>query len=191
VRLFVAVEISAMVVAAASALRDLLRRRAEQLAPHARITWIPAERLHITVRFIGNTDDASATAIRSVLEPALTVRAFDLTLSGIGAFPRTGAPRVLWTGVGTGSDSLAAVEREVTTRLQQVGVGPEPRDYRPHLTLARIRDADGLTSSRLCDGLAEQIVGTTRVEAITLFESRLSPKGPAYLAVHTTPLGRA
>ena len=189
-RLFVGVEISPQAVAGATALIEELRRRAERLAPHARITWIPTERLHITVRFIGNADDAKAEAIRAALEPALTVAPFDLVLAGSGAFPRTGAPRVLWAGVAVGGESLGGVEREVTERLQQVGVAPEPRDYCPHLTLARIRDAAGLASSRLCDGLADQMVGTTRVEAITLFESRLSPKGPAYVVLQRTPLRR-
>jgi 2'-5' RNA ligase len=92
--------------------------------------------------------------------------------------------------VAVGGEPLGGVEREVNARLQQVGVAPEPRDYRPHLTLARIRDAAGLASSRLCDGLADQMVGTTRIEAITLFESRLSPKGPAYVVLQRTPLRR-
>jgi 2'-5' RNA ligase len=190
VRLFVGIEISPQAVAGATALIEELRRRAERLAPHARITWIPRERLHITVRFIGNADDAKAEAIRGALEPALTVAPFDLVLAGSGAFPRAGAPRVLWAGVAVGGEPLGGVEREVNARLQQVGVAPEPRDYRPHLTLARIRDAAGLASSRLCDGLADQMVGTTRIEAITLFESRLSPKGPAYVVLQRTPLRR-
>jgi 2'-5' RNA ligase len=190
VRLFVAVEIAPLVAAAASALSDLLRRRAGRLAPDARITWIPTARLHITVRFIGNADDARTDAIRAALEPPLRVEPFDLVLAGSGAFPRAGAPRVLWAGVSAGGESLDKVEREVTARLQEVGVAPEPRDYRPHLTLARIRDAAGLTSSRLCEGLADQMVGTTRVEAITLFESRLSPKGPTYVPLRRTPLRR-
>lgn len=189
-RLFVGVEISPHAAAGAAALIEELRRRAERLAPHARITWIPTERLHITVRFIGNADDARAEAIRAALEPAVTVAPFDLVLAGSGAFPRSGAPRVLWAGVVASGASLGGVEREVTARLQQVGVAPEPRGYRPHLTLARIRDAAGLTSSRLCEGLLDQVVGTTRIETITLFESRLSPKGPTYVAWQRTPLER-
>ena len=187
-RLFVGVEISPQAATGAMALIEELRRRAERLAPHARITWIPGERLHMTVRFIGNVDDAKAEAIRTALEPPLTVAPFELVLAGSGAFPRAGAPRVLWVGVAVGGEALGGVEREVTARLQQVGVAPEPRDYRPHLTLARIRDAAGLASSRLCEGLADRMVGTTRIEAITLFESRLSAKGPTYAALQSTPL---
>ena len=187
-RLFVAVEIAAVAAAAAAALIDTLRRRADRLAPDARITWIPGDRLHVTVRFIGNADEAKAEEIRTVLEPPLAIEPFDLVIAGAGAFPESGAPRVLWAGLGAGRVSLGRVEREVSDRLTRVGVTTGVREYRPHLTLARVRDAAGLKASRLCDGLADQMVGTTRVEAITLFESRLSPKGPSYVPLQRTPL---
>ena len=187
-RLFVAVEIAAVAAAAAAALIDTLRRRADRLAPDARIIWMPGDRLHVTVRFIGNADEAKAEEIRTVLEPPLAIEPFDLVIAGAGAFPESGAPRVLWAGLGAGRASLGRVEREVSDRLTRVGVTTGVREYRPHLTLARVRDAAGLKASRLCDGLADQMVGTTRVEAITLFESRLSPKGPSYVPLQRTPL---
>jgi 2'-5' RNA ligase len=187
VRLFIAVEIDPHVAAAAAVLTGNLRRRAERLAPKARITWIPEERLHVTVRFIGQVDDTTAEAVRPVLAPHLTMPPFDLVIAGAGAFPATGAPRVIWAGLAAG-ESLRVIEREVTERLKQAGVAAESRPYNPHVTLARVRDAAGLSSSRLLDGLADQVVGTTRVEAITLFESRLSPAGPTYVALQRTPL---
>ena len=189
-RLFVAVEIAPTVAAGAAALIEELRRRAERLAPHARITWISEERLHVTVRFIGNVDEAKAEAIGAALQPPVDAVPFDLVLAGAGTFPRTGAPRVIWSGVVDGAGPLAAVERDITDRLKQKGVAAEPRDYRPHLTLARIRDAGGLKSSSLCRGLQDQMLGTTHVEAITLFESRLSPKGSTYVPLRKTLLRR-
>ena len=189
-RLFVAVEIAPHVAAGAAALIDALRSRAERLAPHARITWIPEDRLHVTVRFIGNADESKADAIRTALEPRIDAAPFDLVFAGAGAFPKTGAPRVLWSGVADGGEPLRGVEREITDRLHRAGVAPESRDYRPHLTLARVRDAVGLKSASLLEGLADQVVGTTRVEAITLFESRLSPTGPTYVPLRRTPLRR-
>jgi 2'-5' RNA ligase len=186
-RLFVGVEIGGL-AAAASALVDELRRRAERLAPRARITWISQDRFHLTVRFIGNVPDDAAAAIAAALAPVLSVAGFDLALAGVGSFPRTGKPQVLWSGVVAGHESLAKIERDVSDRLQVVGVPPEARAYRPHLTLGRVRDAAGLKSQPLFSGLEGRLLGTTRVEAITLFESRLSPKGPAYVPVQRTPL---
>jgi 2'-5' RNA ligase len=67
-------------------------------------------------------------------------------------------------------------------------VAPEDRPYNPHLTLARVREAVGLRAAPLLDGVSEVVLGVTQVDAITLFESRLSPQGPTYVALHRTAL---
>jgi 2'-5' RNA ligase len=180
-RLFVAVELDPAVAAAAAALAEELRARALRLAPRARITWIPAERLHLTVRFIGNADEAGVRAISDALAAPLQLTAFDMTISGAGSFPRSGKPQVLWAGVTAGRDGLLELEREVSTRLAGAGVAAEDRPHSPHLTLARIREAAGLRAAALLERMESRVVGTTRVAAITLFESRLSPKGPTYV----------
>jgi 2'-5' RNA ligase len=189
-RLFVGVEIDAPMAAAAGALIRALRVRAQQLAPQSRLAWIPEDRLHLTVRFIGQTDEAGATAILQVMEPPLALAPFDLGVAGPGAFPPSGKPKVIWVGVNDGSDRLAQVEREVTRRLAAAGIPPEDRPYSPHLTLARVRDAAGLQSRALFEGADGGRLGTTRVDTITLFESRLSPHGPAYVPLLRTRLER-
>jgi 2'-5' RNA ligase len=189
VRLFVGIELDRAVAAAAASLTDELRRRAQRMAPRARITWIPEERFHLTVRFIGNADDDAQRAIQRELEPPLGLAPFDISLLGTGAFPSSGRPQVLWVGLAAGLESLRQIETEVSRRLERAGVRREERPYGPHLTLARVRDAAGLRSRALFDGLEATPLGTSRVEAITLFESRLSPGGPTYLPLQRTPLG--
>jgi 2'-5' RNA ligase len=179
-RLFIAVEIGEHVAAEAGRLVEMLRRRAQTLAPRARVTWVTPGRMHLTVRFIGEVDAARADAIGQALAAPLTVDAFDLIIGGIGAFPERGTPRVIWAGLGRGRDALLALEREVTARLRPLGIAPENRPYNPHLTLARVREPEGLRTAPLVEGLADRTLGTARIAAITLFESRLSPKGPAY-----------
>ena len=186
-RLFVAIEIEEPVVERVLQLSDELRRRIEARAPSARLTWIPRDRLHLTVRFIGEVDEPRADGIRAALAPPLDARAFDLTFEGAGAFPKHGLPRVLWAGITHGEPELIALEQEVSARLLRCGVPSEDRPYRPHLTLARVRAAKGLRADMLFDDL-HGTPGTTTVRAITLFESRLSPKGPAYLALQSTDL---
>jgi 2'-5' RNA ligase len=190
VRLFAAVEIGESLASAAAALQGELRQRSARLAPRAKVTWIPPERLHLTIRFIGHVDEARQRAVTAALEPRLDVRAFDLALCGTGAFPPRGEPRVIWTAVAGGLERLQQLEREVTLRLQEAGIRAEDRPYSPHLTLARVRDAQGLRSAALLEDHRDVDLGAVRVEAITLFESRLSPKGPTYVALQQTPLGR-
>jgi 2'-5' RNA ligase len=190
VRLFVAVELAEEVARAAGALIDELRRRAQQLAPRSRITWVAPDRLHLTLAFIGPADERRAELIGGALAPAVDLAPFDLTVSGTGAFPRAGEPRVLWAGLSAGRDGLLQLEEVVARRLAGSGVPQqEQRVYNPHLTLARVRDAAGLRSARLLTGLTDAVVGTTRVDTITLFNSQLSSKGPTYVPLQRTRLG--
>jgi 2'-5' RNA ligase len=186
--LFVGVELDARVAEEAAALIRELRQRVNHVAPRARITWVARERLHLTVRFIGNADEDHARDIQLALAPPIDVPPFDLTVTGVGAFPRGGDPRVLWAGLTRGRDALERLEREVTKRLEAVRIAPEERAYNPHLTLARVREAARLRSSTLFEGLRDAELGITRVEAITLFESRQSPKGSTYVPLQRTPL---
>ena len=187
-RLFVAVEIEPGLASAAAALIGELRARAGRLAPRARITWVTPERLHVTLAFIGNADQARSETICGVLAPAVAVPPFRLTAAGAGAFPKSGQPRVLWAGLTSGADRLRQLEREVSSRLAAAGVTPEPRAFNPHLTLARVREAAGLRAGPLFDGLDGDVIGATGVEAITLFDSRLSSKGPTYVPLLRAPL---
>ena len=187
-RLFVAVEIDSAVAQEIADFSDELRRNAMSLAPGARMTWVRPDQHHVTVRFIGEVDAARAAALAAVLQPELAVKAFDMIVEGAGAFPPTGPPRVLWAGMTAGADALSALEQEVSERLAACGVEREDRPYRAHLTLARVRDASGLRSKPLFERVAGRRFGATRVEAITLFQSRTSPKGATYLSLQRTPL---
>jgi 2'-5' RNA ligase len=189
VRLFVAVEIGELLLQRVAKVSRELQGRAVQAAPRAKITWIPAERMHLTVRFIGEVDDGQGGRVREAFDRPIAVEPFSLTLCGVGTFPKSGTPRVIWLGVTDGREDVLAVEREVTSRLTTLGIGEEARAYSPHLTLARVREPAGLKTARLLDGLTERRIGTVRIDAITLFQSKLSPKGPTYTPLAHTPLG--
>ena len=139
--------------------------------------------MHLTVRFIGATDEERLVALQRALVPAFETPRFTLTVEGTGAFPPKGPPRVVWAGLEDGRDQLLALERELTGRLSTIGIPPEDRPYSPHLTLARVRDPAGLRPASLLDGLQTHTFGHSGIDAITLFESRLSPKGPTYVAL--------
>ena len=188
-RLFIAVEINRSVAEAAREVLDDLRARVMRLAPRARVTWSAPDRIHVTVRFIGEADEARALAIRSALGPTIDAPVFDLVVEGVGAFPPKGPPRVFWAGLTDGRDGLLEVERVVSLRLETL-VPAEDRPYSPHLTLARVKEPAGLSRATLFEGLATRPFGRVHVDAITLFESRLSPKGATHVPLQRTALRR-
>lgn len=187
-KLFTGIELDAAVVRAAGDLIAELTRRRERLAPRARVLWLTPERMHITVRFIGHQRDDACARIRAALEDPVRVSPFTLTVGRLGAFPPSGSPRVLWVGLSGDVERLHAAEHEVTARLADAGVPPEARPYSPHLTIGRVKEPGGLKTLPLFKGLTDIQLGTTSVEAITLFESRVSSKGPTYIPLQRTAL---
>jgi 2'-5' RNA ligase len=183
------VEVGTTVERALLALADTLRDRVVRLAPRARVSWVGEGRVHLTLAFIGEVDEGRAADVLGALRPALSGSPFEVSVHGVSVFPARGSPRVLWVGVGDGRDRLLQLERDVRGRLQAVGVVSEDRAYHPHLTLARVREAGGLRVARLLEGIGDARVGTFRVDAITLFQSRLSPRGPSHVALQRTALG--
>ena len=186
-RLFTGIGLDEAARAAAAAASDELRRRVQESAPRAKVTWVGAERLHLTARFIGEVPAEMAERVISALREPLPLAPFVLTFDRLGAFPLNGPPRVLWIGVADGRDAVIRAEAAVSNRLAALGIPREDRPYSPHLTLARVRDAAGLRAAKLFEGL-EPRLGETRVDAITLFQSRLSPKGPTYVVLERTRL---
>jgi 2'-5' RNA ligase len=186
-RLFLAIDLGDEVLAAAAGIASELRRRIPDAAG-AKLTWVSPDRMHVTIRFIGEVTAATAEQIGVALGPPLAGSPFDVIWQGLGAFPGRRRPRVLICHATTGLDALRALEREVAARLATLGIPREQRPYTPHLTLARVREPGRMRPDEMFRGLEHERLGTSYVDAITLFESHLSPKGPAYVPLQRTAL---
>lgn len=193
-RLFAGVELAEPVRRHAAAAADALRRHLHRAAPGLTARWVAPENLHITVWFIGEVSEPEADAIGGALGSTPIPQApFDVSPAGCGAFPPAGTPRVFWIGLRQGQGALTALHAEVGRRLQPLGILPEKRPYSAHLTIARVKDG-GRTPARV---IREALVavpaecGACRVPALTLFRSRLSPRGAAYEPLLRVPLQEA
>lgn len=190
-RLFVAAEPSAPVRAAAAAAVAAVRAQIEVAGAGAGLRWIPTANLHLTVWFLGEVSDARAAALLDVLGAPLHVPAFDLRLSGFGAFPPAGAPRVLWMGVADGLGPLARAHEEIGVRLAPWGFPPEGRAYSAHLTIARVKAAPqgrARAALRAILEASQATAGPCRVEALHVFRSRTEPAGAVYEPLLRVPL---
>ncbi len=179
-RLFVGIELDERVKDAAAAIGESLRR---DLGQRLNARWVPAANLHITLWFLGEVDDARVDSTMRAFDRPFDEAAFDVALSGLGAFPPSGLPRVLWLGLSAGVDSLARVHAELATRLEPIGHKRERRAYSAHLTIARVKDvARGTTGREIRSILQARPVdaGICRIENVTLFRSRVSSKGAIY-----------
>jgi 2'-5' RNA ligase len=183
-RIFIAVELDPAlheaVVATQRALEDA----------GARIRWVKPTRLHFTLRFLGEITPAQvALAKIATREAAEGVAPFAITLRGLGAFPSLQRPQVVWVGVDEGAENLESLARRVEDRLVHYRFPPQDRRFRPHLTLARVRDARQWGDVvRALTRYQDVEVGTQTVRAVCVMESRLTPQGPIYTRVEEVSL---
>jgi len=187
-RLFVALDLDEDVRARAARRLDAVRAVFRESMPHVErsVKWVPVENLHITLHFIGHVDEPSATQISEALSPPLDGRPFDLALGRLAAFPSSGRARVLWLAVIDRADRLSDVHLQVGSRLTRIGVPVEARRFEPHLTIGRFREP-ARPSVRQAVPQGPAVIGRWMVDHATLYESRLSSKGPIYTPLIRTP----
>ena len=110
--------------------------------PLAGMRWTPAENIHLTLRFIGETDDDKATRFADSLA-RVRVEPFILPVGGVGLFPSRGPAKVLWTGVGHGHTRLYQLRKQVDEALLAVDAGVAMPGFHPHFTLGRLDETHG------------------------------------------------
>ena len=187
-RLFIGVELDDRVKAAAASIGESLQR---ELGPRLDARWVPPANLHITLWFLGEVHESRVELTMDAVIRPLDETAFDIEISGAGAFPPSGPPRVLWLGVTAGADSLARVHAELTRRLEPIGYEAERRPYSAHLTLARVKNIARTVSARDIRSVLQARpahAGRCRIEAVTVFRSRVSAKGATYEALQRVRL---
>ncbi len=189
-RLFVAVELDEATRANAS---RAATRLAEALGPEARraVTWVAASNLHVTLRFLGEVEEGVASELKTRLQRPFDTPAFELRVAGLGAFPPAGPPRVFWLGLTSGAERLAELHDEIEARLDGLGFEREDRPFRAHLTLARVKGRLHQDARRLLASTPADAIGGGTVSRVTLFESRLSPRGAIHTALAHGPLAQA
>lgn len=185
IRTFIAVDVSANIRNNAS--RLIHRLSAETVD----FNWVEKDHLHITLNFLGDVEEMSVPKVCRLVEEAISdFGSFELSISGLGCFPKPEKPRVMWMGVDAGGDELVELNERLAVTLETMRFPRDRHDYRPHLTLGRIRRG-GRWSPALTEAVAqgaEQIGGTMIVDKVVVYSSYLDRRGPTYTAMSTIDL---
>ena len=178
-RLFVAIQIPADIRAAfAVFLKDLAA-----IAP--RVKWVRAESLHVTLKFLGNTDPAKLAPLQKVLASVHSPEPVVLDFHGLGFFPSEKRPRVFWAGM-EASANLKTLAADIDQAVHRLGFRLEDRPFAPHLTLARFQPPG--IPPKLLQAVREksaQAFGSLRTGETHLIESKLKPTGAEYTTVQS------
>ncbi len=182
IRTFIAIHLPADVQAVLGAVSQELAPRVPQRA----VTWVKPDRMHLTLRFLGDTPTGRLDALAEMLDAvAAQRRSFRLQLGPLGVFPDERRPRVIWVGLDGEVQQAAALQKALDVALVPLGWQPEGKPFSPHLTLGRVkRDNDRI---RLPWGKGVAPAAFT-VREITLMESQLRPQGPLYTVRHASRL---
>jgi 2'-5' RNA ligase len=182
-RLFVAVDVDQPTREAAHRLRERLVRAVPEAGRTLR--WVHPDHLHLTLSFIGERE--SAGDVLDALAPPLAHSPFTITWGAPAWLPPRGRPRVFYVPIRDGAAAMTRLAALVADRLARLGVERDARGFTPHLTLARVRDG---VDGRLCRDVDAALQGpafapesSVEVRDVVLYESRLSPRGPAYTAL--------
>jgi 2'-5' RNA ligase len=154
-------------------------------------SWVREENLHLSIKFFGEQPDAAPGELRKILAGiAAGQQPLDLRISGLGAFPNLRAPRVVWMGV-QHDPRLELMHHDVEATCAANGFALDARAFRPHITLARMRDEMPLANARALAVAARAVgyKGVQQIAALSLLESTLSAGGPRYTKVASIPLG--
>jgi 2'-5' RNA ligase len=175
VRAFLAVDLDAATIAKVAATGESLRGHRAL----ARARWVARDTMHVTLRFLGEIDEAKVLAF-AALVPRLGARAA-IAIAGakVIAFPDARRARVLAVEIEEPSGALAAMACEAEAAAVALGLAPEERAYRPHVTLARMKEPADVR-----EVLATRIdVGGGRIVSVALFESVLGKSGRRYTSL--------
>lgn len=148
----------------------------------ADVRWVSPEKIHLTLKFFGSIEEAKIESIMDAIRrPVEETRTFEIRARGTGAFPGLRNPRVVWVGLDDPDGRLRDFQKQLDACLEKVGFEAESRDFRPHLTLGRVRSNRGKEGLiRKIEKHREEEVGVFRVEKVTLFKSDLRPTGSIY-----------
>ncbi len=180
IRAFIAIELPSQIKAALSQLQINLRT-----SKNASVKWVNPEGIHLTLKFLGNVDEAEIPALTKALSEAVRgVAPFSLQLGDPGAFPGNQAPRVVWVGVEGETKPLLDLHNNIDCVLAPLGFPPEKRAFSPHLTLGRVRE-EALPGEKRRLGENVAVLKTEanlsfKVESLSLMRSKLTREGAVY-----------
>ena len=167
-------------------------KRLRQTLGNEVIRWVLTHNLHLTLKFLGNVPVSHLEFLKQMLAQATdSITQFDLQIGGVGSFPNSNRPRVLWVGIHAPA-LLSNLQKAIEEGAKRLGYEKEERPFSPHLTLGRVRQGlDGKDLQKISNALSSiQLgkIGIARVDSVHIYKSDLNSEGSVYTKLFSTPL---
>jgi 2'-5' RNA ligase len=171
-RIFIAIDIPEEIRA------GLAEMQREMRAVTNSARWVAAESVHLTLKFIGEVSEARMEEAAQALA-GLTWKAFPVNVRGVGFFPGTRSPRILWAGLQ--ASTMEGLAEKIDARMERAGFEREKRAFRAHITIARAK-AGRLDAAlvQAAEKYEDRNFGSFTVDRCFLYQSTLKPSGSVY-----------
>ena len=190
IRSFIAIELPDELKLALTRLQDKLRQHHPPW-----IKWVDPQRIHLTLKFLGNIGVDKISRITVAMEAAVQgISPFHLQVTNPSAFPNLKRVQVVWVGVGGETERLKELQQRLESHLVPLGFSAEAREFTAHLTLARLRNQatpdERQKIGQLIAATRFETAHTIEVEAINLMKSQLTREGAIYSKIYSVGLNK-
>ena len=177
-RTFIAIELPSEIKAALASLQTELRRAG------ADVSWTRPENIHLTLKFLGEVDERRIGEVEKVcVASAEEFQSFTLRLNETGVFPNARQPRILWAGLAGEIEKTVEMRKRLDDGLSLIGFEREEKDFRPHLTIGRVKSNSKIRELLALAGASQVPALSFVVTEIVLMKSELHPAGARYTPV--------
>lgn len=188
IRTFIAVDLPPSVLDALGQITNQLQSK----LPDRPVRWVNYEKMHLTLKFLGDVSSENIGMVERILQSEAAKRpVMEIGIGGIGAFPKTRHPRVIWIGIEAPSE-LFDLRRGIEDGVARLGYNYDKYDFTPHLTLGRISRKASATDVRAVGTVLHDFqvgfIGVARIDAVHLYRSDLHPEGAQYTRLFSASL---
>lgn len=188
-RAFIAIEIPPEIKKAIAAQTASLKKGAGRA-----VRWVSTENIHLTLKFLGEISPSNVEILSQTLQAECSQQTpFEITVTGLGCFPNSHRPRVIWIGLAVPPE-LGRLQSKIEASLARLGYEAEDKPFSPHLTIGRVREQVNTEELRMLQASLNSInigsLGTFRAQAVNLFKSDLQNTGSVYTRLFKAQLGK-
>jgi RNA 2',3'-cyclic 3'-phosphodiesterase len=186
IRVFVAVELADTIKNEIGRLQDDFKKVKTD------VKWVRPESIHLTLKFFGYIPADQVRIIeKEITGIAENLCYFTVSVTGVGSFPVSGNPRVVWVGINDPDNKILNLQKNIEECFKKLGFAAAEHPYMPHLTIGRVNGKDNLKGfhALIKEKRGVEFPGMT-ISDISIIKSDLRPEGPVYTILKKIKLNR-
>ncbi len=191
IRSFLALNIDLHTVRSIDREQRILRGKCEEAG--ITVKWVPPQNMHLTMRFLGEITESMIRALKDTVEQVTrSFPPFEMETAGLGVFPDTRNPRVIWAGIHSDDSHLERLYTALSRVLEETGFKTDNRPFKSHVTIGRIKSGDAAAVIGCLEESDKAVFGRSKIRNLVCYRSTLHAAGADYHLLWSLPLlGRA